>query len=106
MDKSSDLAKRKFSILQIISHAIVFTDNISSTANLMLDLAVSYTDAETGSLLLVNEREELYILAARGLDDHFIKNYRAKMGEGIAGTVAKNRRPVLVEDIDNDRDFR
>ena len=106
MENHSDLAKRKFSILQIISHAIVFTENISSIANLMLDLAISYTNAETGSLLLVNEREELYVLAARGLDDQFIKNYRAKMGEGIAGTVAKNRRPVLVENIDNDRTFR
>jgi GAF domain-containing protein len=104
--EKSDISKRKFSILQEISHAIVFTDNISSIANLMLDLAISYTDAETGSLMLVNEREELYVLAARGLDQHFARTYRAKIGQGIAGTVAKNRRPVLVEDIDTDRNFR
>ncbi len=100
-----DLFQKKLSILQEISSAIIYTDNVSSIANLMLDLAINYTNAEKGSLML-NERDELYILAAKGMDTHFIKSYRVKIGEGIAGTVAKNGLPVLVEDIDKDRSFR
>lgn len=103
--KTPDLFKKKFTILQEISSAIVGTDNISLIANLMLDLAVSYTNAEKGSLMLLNERDELYILAAKGIDQHFMRDYRVKMGEGIAGTVAMNRYPMLVEDVDKDDRF-
>ncbi|MEW6001254.1 MAG: GAF domain-containing protein [Nitrospirota bacterium] len=103
---SPDLLQKKYSILQEISNAIVVTDDISAIANLMLDLAINYTNSEKGSLMLINERDELYILAARGIDIELIKTYTVKMGEGIAGTVAKNRLPVLVEDIGKDEKFK
>lgn len=101
-----DLFEKKFSILQEISKAITVTDNISTIANLLLDLAISYTNAEKGSLMLTNERAELCILAARGIDPELIKTYRIKIGEGIAGTVAKNRNPVLVQNIEKDDRFK
>ncbi len=100
-----ELFEKKFSILQEISSAIVLTDNITATANLMLDLAINYTNAEKGSLMLSNKLGELYILAARGIDLQLIKNYKVRIGEGIAGRVARDRVPVLVEDIDNDERF-
>jgi HD-GYP domain-containing protein (c-di-GMP phosphodiesterase class II) len=101
-----ELFEKKFSILKDISNAMVITDNVNAIANLMLDLAINYTNADKGSLMLVNESNELYILAARGIDINLFRTYRMKMGEGIAGTVAKNRRPVLVEDIDTDKRFK
>ncbi len=101
-----ELFEKKFSILQEISNIIVVTDNISAIANLMLDLSINYSDAEKGSLMLVNDRGELYILASRGIDIQLIRNYKVKIGEGIAGYVAKNRSPVLVENIDEDIRFR
>jgi GAF domain-containing protein len=104
--ETPDLFKKKFSILQEISSALVVSDNIGSLANLMLGLAVNYTSAEKGSLMLLNDHDELYILAAKGIDQLFIKDYRGKVGEGIAGTVARSRRPVLVEDIDTDTRFQ
>ncbi len=101
-----ELFKKKFSIFHEISRAIVVTDDISTIANLMIDLSISYTNAEKGSLMLLNERGELCILAARGIDPELIKTYRVKMGEGIAGIVAKNRNPVLVKDIEKDERFK
>ena len=59
----SKLFEQKFSILKEISDAMVITDNITALANLMLDLAISYTNAEKGSLMLTSEHNELYILA-------------------------------------------
>lgn len=102
MNSASDnlrLFEKKFAILQEISNALVVTDNLSAIANLMLDLAINYTKAEKGSLMLVNERDELYILAGRGIDLNLIRTYRAKIGQGIAGIVAKNRAPMLVQDL-------
>lgn len=105
MGKSS-IFKQKFDVLQELSNAIVITHNITAIANLLLDLALNYAHAEKGSLMLLTEREELQILAAKGLDPQLARSYRVKIGEGIAGMVAKNRYPVLVEDIDSDSDFK
>ncbi|MGC2064113.1 MAG: GAF domain-containing protein [Thermodesulfovibrionales bacterium] len=101
-----DLIKRKFAILEEISSAIVVSDSVEAIANLMLDLALEYTNAETGSLMLINESGELFILAARGTDSQLMSSFSEKIGEGIAGVVAKNRTPLLVRDIDNDRRFK
>jgi GAF domain-containing protein len=101
-----ELLEKKFSILEEISHAIVVTDNIDAVANLMLDLAINYTNAEKGSLMLINECGELFIRAARGIDIQLVNVYKEKIGEGIAGVVARSRRPLLVQDIDSDKRFR
>jgi GAF domain-containing protein len=102
----ADIFRAKFDILQELSNAIVITDDINAIANLLLDLALNYAFAEKGSLMLLTERDELHILAAKGLDSQLIRSYKVKIGEGIAGMVAKNRNPVLVEDIEKDRDFK
>lgn len=100
------LLNKKLTILQEISHLIAATSDINALANFLLDRAIEYTNAEKGSLMLINERGELYILAARGFEMLFIESYKIKMGEGIAGVVAQNRIPVLVEDIDQDERFK
>jgi len=102
----ADIFKAKFDILQELSNAIVITDDISAIANLLLDLALNYAHAEKGSLMLLTERDELRILAAKGLDPQLIRSYKVKPGEGIAGMVAKNPTPVLVEDIEKDINFK
>ncbi len=102
---SVNLFQAKFSILQHISKAMVEFHDIRTIANVMLDLAIEYTDAEAGSLMLINDRGYLYILAARGLDPKVSREYNVKVGEGIAGTVAMSCQPVLVEDIEKDPRF-
>ena len=106
LTKDLVLLKRKFEIFQEVSSAIVAMDNITSVANLLLDFATNYTNAEKGSLMLINEKGELYILAARDIDTQFIRDYKAKIGEGIAGIVARDCVPFLVEDIAKDDRFR
>jgi HD-GYP domain-containing protein (c-di-GMP phosphodiesterase class II) len=97
--------EEKFSIVQEISSLITEKSNINDLANLLLERATNYTNAEKGSFMLINEKGELYILEARGFSKQFIDTYKVRMGEGIAGMVARNRSPVLVEDIDRDERF-
>jgi GAF domain-containing protein len=104
--ENAELFEKKYSILQEISNFVVATDNITSIANLMLDLSISYTNAEKGSLMLLDELGELYICAARGIDIQLFNTFREKIGEGIAGTVAQQKVPVLVSDIDKDQKFK
>jgi HD-GYP domain-containing protein (c-di-GMP phosphodiesterase class II)/signal transduction histidine kinase len=103
---NSLLLEKKFLILQETSHLITATNDINALANFLLDRAIEYTNAEKGSLMLLTEKDELYILASRGFDMKFIETYRIKLGEGIAGIVAQDRVPVLVEDIDEDERFK
>jgi len=100
------LFEKKFITLQKVSHIIRATNNINALSNIILDLAIEYTNAEKGSLMLINGKGELYIFAARGFDIQFIETYRVKMGEGIAGVIAENRSPVLVEDIEKHKMFK
>jgi hypothetical protein len=73
-----ELFEKKFSILQEITNTIIITDNINALANLILDLAANYTNAEKGSLMLLNKRGELSIFASRGIDSELIATYRVR----------------------------
>jgi GAF domain-containing protein len=106
LTEDADLGEKKLSILHRISSAIVLTDDVHAVSELMLDLAITYTNAEQGSLMLLDESGELSIFAAKGLENHPVDAYKEKIGEGIAGIVARGRRPVLVKDIDKDSRFR
>jgi response regulator RpfG family c-di-GMP phosphodiesterase/nitrogen-specific signal transduction histidine kinase len=101
-----DIIELNFSLVKELFDVILVTDNISATANLILDILVKYTGTGKCSLMLTNERGELYMQAARGIDIDLVRNYRVKLGEGIAGTVAKSLLPVLVENIEKDTRFR
>ncbi len=102
----TEIFEKKLSILREISSVNVLTDNLSTIVNLMLELAINYTDAEKGSIMLLNSKGELYIYAARGMKTEFIKSYRVKVGEGIAGHVARTMEPVMVQNIEEDPRFK
>ncbi|PCI40712.1 MAG: hypothetical protein COB53_00010 [Elusimicrobia bacterium] len=68
----------------------------------VMQLAARVVNAETASLLLVDhEAKELYFDVALGLDPELSK-IRLKMGEGIAGTVAANEMPEIINDVNKD----
>jgi hypothetical protein len=64
---------------------------------LLLDLAVEETHASNGSIMMFSqEAQELYIAHATGLSERVIRNTRQKLGEGISGSVAKERKGKLI----------
>ncbi|MDE1920430.1 MAG: PAS domain S-box protein [Candidatus Omnitrophica bacterium] len=53
------------------------------------------------SLMFYDEdKQELYIKAAHGLDDDVIKTTHLKIGEAVAGLIVQKRQPILVSNID------
>ncbi len=68
-----------------------------------MEAATRLMDAETGSLLLIDlEKRELFSEVALGKKDRVVSERRLKIGEGIAGWVAKTGRPVICSDVDYD----
>ena len=56
-------------------------------------------------MILDHEKRELYIGASCGLEENVVQNTRMKLGSSISGYVAKTGRPLIVEDIEEDKRF-
>ncbi|MGD8813399.1 MAG: GAF domain-containing protein [Anaerolineales bacterium] len=72
----------------------------------ILSAALAAVGAENGSLILVDEESnELVFAVVHGKAREKLLGYRMPMGEGIAGWVAENRVPQIVEDARSDPRF-
>ncbi len=74
---------------------------------LILEETVTSLDASAGIVSLSDpDTQMLSWGASLGLSDEFVDQYRrtpARMGEGLAGTIAQTREPVFIpEDVSND----
>lgn len=76
---------------------------ISELLTSVLELATKVVDAESASLLLLDEKtQELYFDVALGLGPEAAK-VRLPMGAGIAGSVAKSRAPEIINEVRRDK---
>jgi NtrC-family two-component system sensor histidine kinase KinB len=76
---------------------------LSELLTTVLELASRVVDAETASLLLLDEKtQELYFDVALGLDTR-ASGVRLRMGQGIAGSVAASRKSEIINDVKSDK---
>jgi len=82
-------------------------NELGQLLEVFIDKVISVLRVEMGSIMLVDKiGKELRIKAARGLKEEIIRQARVKFGEGISGWVAKEAKPLLVEDLSKDERFR
>ncbi len=82
------------------------TLNLSELLQLIMSSAAQLLDAETSSLLLVDEdTDELIIEVATGSTGGDVVQRRVPAGAGIAGWVLKHREPAVVDDPSSDDRF-
>lgn len=63
----------------------------------VMDESIHLLDAESGSLMLVDEvRSELKMLVSQGLDEQIVTTTPVSLGEGISGWVAQEGQPRLL----------
>jgi diguanylate cyclase (GGDEF)-like protein len=73
----------------------------------MLEIALSVTGAEGGSLMLLDpERSELTVRVAAGVEPELWPKIRVALGEGIAGRVAQEGRPLRLRGKADRQRFR
>jgi two-component system phosphate regulon sensor histidine kinase PhoR len=64
----------------------------------IVDAAVRLTGAEEGSLMLVDEASgELYMRASKNFDDEFVRTFRMKVEDSLAGEVIRTGEPILLD---------
>ncbi len=100
---------RKGELLQAL-HEIVESVNLTVDPDelfgRMLEIAISVTGADGGSLMLLDaEAGELRIRVARGVERELWPKIRVPLGEGVAGRVAADARPLKIRGAADRHDF-
>jgi len=101
---------RKTELLQAL-HEVVESYNLTIDADelfeRMLEIARNVTGAEGGSLMLIDEsNRELRVRVATGVEPELWPKIRVPMGEGIAGKVAAEARPLRLRGKADRQNFR
>lgn len=82
-----------------LTERLAMTSTFSSLLRSTLQAVREVVKGDTGSLMLLDETtQELKIKAAFGLPDK-VGLYSVKLGQGIAGWVAKHKKAVVVKDL-------
>lgn len=100
------LEKQKLEKILNFGERIETMNNLNKLIDFIIEQASSILESERCSLMLLDaDRGELCIRGAVGLQTDIIKKSKLKVGEGIAGLVAEEGKPVRVEVIDADERF-
>ena len=86
-----------------INHEITAILDLDRLLHKIAELTRRFIPYEVFAILLVHEqKEELYYRFAIGHPSEVVDTLRVPIGDGIIGTAAKERRPVVVDDVSSD----
>jgi two-component system NtrC family sensor kinase len=72
--------------------------NLDEVLTAVVDSAVKLTEAEEGSLLLLDEASgDLYMRASKNFDEQFARTFRLQAQDSLAGQVVESGEPVLLD---------
>ncbi|HUQ50181.1 MAG TPA: sensor domain-containing diguanylate cyclase [Terriglobales bacterium] len=96
----------ELSIFHDVAKALTSSLDLDAVLQTVMDNIAKFFKPDTWSLLLVDEqKEELYFAIAVGPAADTLKTLRLKVGEGIAGWVAKHGESLIVPDVYTDPRF-
>ncbi|MBI4377551.1 MAG: GAF domain-containing protein [Nitrospinae bacterium] len=94
-------------ILQQVSQVAISPFDFNRILDTMMDLIITVMHTDAGSVILQNEDTGLLeFRVTKGEKAEEIKKYKLKAGEGIAGWVFKNKKPVIANDVTKDKRFK
>jgi diguanylate cyclase (GGDEF)-like protein len=97
---------RELAIFHDVAKALTSSLNLNSVLQTIMEKVAEYFRPDTWSLLMVDDaKSELYFAIAVGDAAEMLKTVRLKVGEGIAGWVAKHGEPIIVPDVYSDPRF-
>jgi phosphoserine phosphatase RsbU/P len=106
MRKPSAIARleqkvKRLSTLIEVNALISSTLNLEQILESVMSISKQVMNADASSLMLIDEKtdELVYQVALGAVGEKLKQEFRLKMGQGIAGTVAQEGRPLLLEDV-------
>lgn len=93
--------------LSKISKAIASDLYLEDILRLIVSVTAEVMGSNICSLMLIDEKtKELVIRATQSISEEYNKKPPLKIGEGIAGKVAKENKPTAVYDVAKDKDYK
>ena len=112
-----DITQRKLAEIQIyqqiqrlnalrkIDQAITSNFNLRLILNTLLSEVTTQLQVDAADILLLDTREQiLQYVAGKGFRNRAIESARVRLGEGYAGRVAKERRMIQIQNLENEPD--
>ncbi|MEV0719815.1 SpoIIE family protein phosphatase [Asanoa sp. NPDC050611] len=91
--------------LEAVTDAALSRLDVDALLEELLDRVKDLLQIDTAVIMLLDPHaRQLVATAAKGLDEHFKVGVRIPVGRGFAGRVARDRRPVIVDDITEETD--
>ncbi|MEK6589768.1 MAG: sigma-54-dependent Fis family transcriptional regulator [Nitrospinota bacterium] len=86
-----------------VSALIDSVGDLDQLLDIIIQTATKVMEAKAGSLLLLDKKtNKLYFHTVTGKNKEAVKKFELEMGEGLAGWVAKEGKPLLVKDVKRD----
>ncbi len=97
---------QELTIFHDVAKALTSSLNLDSILQTIMEKMAEYFRPDTWSLLMVDEeKDELYFAIAVGAAAEVLSKVRLKVGEGIAGWVARHGQVLIVPDVQSDSRF-
>ncbi|MCM8763754.1 MAG: GAF and ANTAR domain-containing protein [Candidatus Omnitrophica bacterium] len=93
---------KQIEALSKISKAISSDLYLEDILKLIVTVTAEVMNSKICSLMLLDEKNELVLKATQSISEEYKKKPPLKPGEGIAGIVAKENKPIIVEDVKKD----
>ena len=88
-------------LIREVSLMIGTGNNLDSVFDQVLAACIRFSNAGAGAILMMDaNKKELKIAKHRGFEEEVAKDFRLKLGHGVAGYVAKTGRTMLVPDVE------
>lgn len=101
--KNNNNDTSKIDLLTTVSKAITSDLYIEDILKLIVTVTAEVMDSKICSLMLLDEESnELIIRATQAVSEAYIKKPNIKIGEGVAGRVFKENRPMIILDVKKD----
>ncbi|MFZ0479454.1 MAG: sensor domain-containing diguanylate cyclase [Terriglobales bacterium] len=97
---------QELTIFHDVAKALTSSLDLDSILQTIMEKMAEYFRPDTWSLLMVDEeKDELYFAIAVGTASDVLQKERLKVGEGLAGWVAKHGQLLIVPDVQTDARF-
>jgi phosphoserine phosphatase RsbU/P len=95
---------RELDLLYDLSEAIIRKASLDEVYEIILDQALELFHVERASILIYDHKiDSLKVVASRGISREVQGNINVKPGEGVSGYVFQHGRPLLIEDIEQNK---
>jgi two-component system NtrC family sensor kinase len=100
IETGEDLGRRVLELetLAQIGRSVTVMLDLDEVLTTVVESAVQLTEAEEGSLLLLDDVSgELYMRASKNFDDEFVRTFRVQVQDSLAGQVVETGKVVLLD---------